>query len=56
MSAKEYTRLVVKLGTRVEVSRMLGINLSTLYRRIVGSIPISKEMELAIRSLSNPQP
>jgi hypothetical protein len=51
MTAKQYGKLVSKLGTRAQVAAALGVDIGTVFRRISGALPITKEAALALASL-----
>ena len=51
LTPQEYSRAVEALGTRRAVAEMLGVDIGTIFRRIAGKLPITKEAELAISSL-----
>jgi predicted DNA-binding transcriptional regulator AlpA len=48
----EYRALREELGTQAEVARRLGVSANTVARRERGEVPLTREMELAIRHLS----
>ena len=54
MTAKQYEKLASKLGTRAQVSAALGVDIGTVFRRISGALPITKEAALALASLGKP--
>ena len=45
----EYEKLCDQLGTRDEAAAILGITRMTLFRRIEGKTPLTKEIEFAAR-------
>lgn len=51
MTAKQYGKLVSRLGTRAQVAAALGVDIGTVFRRISGALPITKEAALALASL-----
>lgn len=51
MSPAEYRAKRQKLGTWKHVAELLGVNWSTIARREAGTIPITKEAELAISAV-----
>lgn len=52
----QYKRLREKLGTQEEVAAKLGIARTTIARREVGIVPLTREAELALRALVKPKP
>lgn len=53
MSPDTYKSARQKLGTQKAVAAMLGVDYRTIQRREAGTIPITREAELAIRSLKS---
>jgi hypothetical protein len=49
--AAAYAEIRKKIGTQADVSRSLGISLTTLARRETGHAPITTEMRLALEAL-----
>lgn len=52
----QYKRLREKLGTQEAVAAKLGIARTTIARREVGIVPLTREAELALRALVKPKP
>lgn len=51
MSPDEYRTLRQRLGTQVEVAKLLGVHYRTLSKRERGEISVSPEAEIALRCL-----
>lgn len=51
MRAFDYKSARQKLGTQKDVAAMLGVDYRTIQRREAGTIPITREAELAIMTL-----
>ena len=51
MTAQEYRRLRVRVGSQAAVARKLGVDVTTVSRRERGAASIDREAECAIRWL-----
>lgn len=56
MSPAEYRRLRKELGTQMEVAALLGVRQSTVSDRETGRRAITREAEIALRSLPKTKP
>lgn len=55
MTPAEYKATRERLGTQAEVARLLGVNRVTVAKRENGTMTITNEAVLAIRSLRRPR-
>lgn len=56
MTPRQYKTARTLHGTQATVAAMLGVDRVTVAKRETGALPISREAELAIRSLPLPKP
>jgi DNA-binding XRE family transcriptional regulator len=51
MTAEQYKAIRERIGTQEEIAKKLGLNRVTIARRETGTLPITREAELAITAL-----
>jgi len=52
LTPAQYRKLRQSLGTQTKVGAMLGVDLRTIQRREAGTVPITLEMTLAIKTIT----
>ena len=53
MTASQYRRLRVRVGSQSQVARLLGVHSRTISKRETGELAVNTEAALAIRFLHN---